>query len=129
MENTQNKRGDILVFFLLFVVVVTAEGLHDFLASDSVIWGLIKSSISLAAKSPEEYSDYLSFAEESWGTVGTHCQTSALVIGIASFLIGIIVMHWINRMGLKDGIKHFLTFAVFLAVIILIVKLIAYFLF
>lgn len=92
------------------------ENLQRSLASDSLNWVMIKHNVGL------------SLAEEIRASIRTGCQISALVIGVASFLIGVIVMHWISKMGMREGIKYSLTYIVLFAVIILIAKLIVYFL-
>lgn len=128
MNITQPTKRDIAFFLLLAIMVITVNGLHDFLASDSILFDMLKSYISLAAQYPEQFGDMLTSADELWVDIGAQCQFSALVLGIVCFLMGIIVMHRINKMGIKEGFKHILTYVVFVAVIILIVEFIFYFL-
>jgi len=128
MKDSQNIKGSAVFMFLLLILYMYVSGLHDFLASDSAIFGAIKSYISLAAQFPEEYGDLLTSADKWWATIGAYCQTSTCVVGIVSFLIGIIVMYWINKMGKRESFKHILKYIVFVAVIILVVEFIFHFL-
>lgn len=128
MGTTHTTKGDIAFLFLLLAVVIIVNGLRDFLASDSITFDMIKSYISFAAQYPEQFGDMLTSADKIWADIGAYCQVSAWVLGIVCFLMGIIVMHRVNKMGTKEGLKHVLKYVLFVAVIILVVEFIFRFL-
>lgn len=122
MGTTHTTKGDTAFFFLLLTAVIIVNGLRDLFASDGILFDMLKSYISFAAQYPEQSGDMLTSADELWADIGAHCQAYALVLGIVCFLMGIIVMHRINKMGTKEGLKHILRYVVFIAVIILVME-------
>ena len=124
MNNMQRTKGDVAFFLLLIIGVITMNSIRYNLASDGVTWGVIKDWISLASKYPDEFGDNLTLAEEAWSQTGIYCQTSALVLGITGFLMGIIVMHWINKLGLREGLTKAFGYIILVIIIVLIVELI-----
>ena len=105
---------------LLFVGYSTISSILFTLSSNSIYSVLIESSLDMVRSNPEVFERELSHLEEYWAMIGFRGQFFALILAISAFLIGIMVMRWINRMGTWEALKNVLGCIVFFVIIILI---------
>ena len=120
-EKEKLSTREYLVFgILLFVGLYPTYALRGLFNSGSIYLVLIKSSLDMVRWNPEVYERELSHLEEYWSMIGTTGQLNAWILAIIAFLVGIMVMRWINKLGTWGGLKHALGCIAFFTIIILI---------
>jgi ribosomal protein L40E len=78
---------------------------------------------------PEFHKEEINALKELAVSMADGWQFNAWMLAIVGFLLGIILMRWINKIGKWEGLKHALGCIAFAVIIVLIAKLISHFLF
>lgn len=113
---------------LLFMGYEAISSLLFTFSSSSVYLTLIKSSLDSIRENSgnsEVFERELRILEEYWFIIGFRGQLFALILAIVAFLIGIMVMRWINKMGALEGLKHILGCIAFIMIVFLVVNFIS----
>jgi ribosomal protein L40E len=79
--------------------------------------------------SPEFHKEELNALKELVVSMADGWQFNAWMLAIVGFLLGIMSMRWIDKIGKREGLKHALGCIAFVVIIMLIGKLISHFLF